>query len=78
MQGHDEIVKSALELPERERAQVVREILESFDREASADVERAWAQEVAQRIRDLTEGRANTVPASEALDQARSRIKRPR
>ena len=76
MLGQDDIVKSALELPEPERAEVARKIMESFDDEASADVENAWAEEVARRIRDLTEGRATTVAASEALERARSRIER--
>ncbi len=75
MQGRDEIVRSALELPERERAEVVRDILETLDGEVKEGVEQAWAQEVARRIRDLTEEKASTVPASEALARARSRLK---
>ena len=75
MSGHDDIVKSALALPEAERAEVVRKILDSFNGDLDADAERAWTQEVARRIRDLTDGRARTVSAREALDQARSRIK---
>ncbi len=75
MQGRDEIVRSALELPERERAEVVRDILKTLDGEVREGVEQAWAQEVAQRIRDLDEGKASTVPASEAFARARSRLK---
>ena len=75
MLGQDDIVKSALELPERERAEVARKIIESFDGDASSGVESAWAEEVAQRILDLTQGKATTVEASEALERARSRIK---
>ena len=63
-----------MELPERERAEVVRDILETLDEEVNEDVEQAWAQEVAQRIRDLDEGKASTVPASEAFARARSRL----
>ena len=74
MFGHDDIVKSALNLPEAERAEVVRRIMESFDEEPSAEVEQAWAGEVARRIRDLTEGRAGTMSVREAFGQARSRI----
>jgi len=76
MHRYDEILKSALKLPERERAQVVRELLESFDGEASADTERAWAEEVAQRIRELINGTAETQPADQAIEQARAKIKR--
>ena len=75
MQGRDEIVRSALALPERERAEVVRDILKTLDGEVREGVEQAWAQEVAQRIRDLDEGKASTVPASEAFARARSRLK---
>jgi putative addiction module component (TIGR02574 family) len=76
MHGRDEIVRSVLELPEHERAEVVREILDSLDRGTDQGAEEAWAQEVAQRIRDLTGGKAKTVPAGEAIDRARSRLGR--
>lgn len=76
MPTRDEIVRSALQLPERERAEVVRDIIDSLDDGDGKDVEKAWAQEAAQRIRDLTEGRATTLPASEAIANARSWLTR--
>ena len=75
MQGRDEIVRSVMELPERERAEIARDILETLDdEEVNEDVEQAWAQEVARRIRDLDEKTASTVPASEAFARAQSRL----
>ena len=64
-----------MELPERERAEIARDILETLDDEqVNEDVEQAWAQEVARRIRDLDQGKASTMPASEAFARARSRL----
>jgi putative addiction module component (TIGR02574 family) len=74
MFGQDDIVRSALDLPEKERAEVARKIIESFDEAPNADVERAWADEVARRIHDLTSGRAGSVSVREAFENARSRI----
>ena len=74
MHGRDEVLRSALGLPESERAEVVREILESLDEVMEQDAEKAWAQEVARRIRDLTDGKAATVAANEAFDRARAKL----
>jgi putative addiction module component (TIGR02574 family) len=78
MHGRDEIVRSVLELPERERAEVVREILDSLDQGTDHGAEEAWAREVAQRIRDLTAGTAQTLTADEAIDRARSKLEQRR
>jgi putative addiction module component (TIGR02574 family) len=71
MDGRDQILRSVLELPERERAEVARDILESLDQGETEEVAAAWAQEVAQRIQDLTHGNATTMPADEAFDRVR-------
>ncbi|NNL85769.1 MAG: addiction module protein [Myxococcales bacterium] len=61
MPDHDDIVESVLALPEQQRAEVVREILDSFEEQTTAVVEKAWAEEVARRIRDLTNGAVSSV-----------------
>jgi hypothetical protein len=40
------------------------------------DVEEAWAAEVATRVRDLVEGRAETIPAEQAFREARAKLAR--
>lgn len=75
VQGTDDIVKSALQLPETERAEVARRILETLDEGFATDVEDEWAREVARRLQDLESGRAETMPASEALARARKRLR---
>lgn len=76
MLGRDDVVKSALELPESERAEVARRILETLDEGFATGVEDEWAREVAKRLRDLESGQAETMPASEAFSRARKRLGR--
>ena len=73
----EQIAESALGLPVSDRSRLVVKLLESLD-EASRDpeVEQAWEAEVARRIRDLVEGRAKTIPAEQALRDARARLTR--
>ena len=76
MQGSDDIVKSALELPESERADVARRILETLDEGFHGNVEAEWAREVSRRLQDLETGRAGTQSARQALTDARRRLSR--
>ncbi len=77
MSSLDQIAESALGLPLPDRTRLVARLLESLDESnPDADVERAWESEVARRIRDLLEGRARTIPAEQALSEARSKLAR--
>ena len=77
MSSLEQIAESALGLPASERTRLVARLLESLDDARSdPDVERAWEREVARRIHDLVEGRAKTVPAEQALREARSKLAR--
>ena len=46
------VLQEALELPPDERAHVIVELLASFDGEADADVDKAWAHEIELRARE--------------------------
>ncbi len=77
MSSLDQIAESALGLPLPDRTRLVARLLESLDESnPDADVERAWESEVARRIRDLLDGRAKTIPAEQALSEARSKLAR--
>ena len=41
-------------------------LIESLDETIDEDAEAAWADEIAQRIRDLDSGKAKTIPWSKA------------
>ena len=68
----EKILAEALTLGTRERADVAAKLLASLDGEPEAEVEAAWAAEVAQRIDDIEAGRIELVP----WDDVESRIER--
>jgi putative addiction module component (TIGR02574 family) len=73
----DEVLK----LPRKQRAELAYDAVRSLDEgpeDAPEDVERAWAQEIDRRIRDVKEGRAKLVPADQVFAEARERSKRAR
>ncbi len=77
MSSLDQIAEPALGLPLPDRTRLVARLLESLDESnPDADVKRAWESEVARRIRDLLDGRAKTIPAGQALSEARSKLAR--
>ena len=50
------VLRSALALPEADRAEIAGSLLDSLDPSPEADVERAWRQEVAARVAALDAG----------------------
>ena len=77
MSSLDQIAESALGLPLPDRTRLVARLLESLD-DASHDpeIEQAWEVEIARRVRELVEGRVKTIPAEQALSEARSKLAR--
>jgi putative addiction module component (TIGR02574 family) len=60
------LLQEALKLSPEARAALAASLLESLDAEVDEDVEAAWANEIAKRIRDLDSGAVTPVPWSEA------------
>ena len=61
-----ELLEKALRLPAEARAALAGSLIESLDETIDEDAEAAWADEIAQRIRDLDSGKAKTTPWSKA------------
>ena len=55
----------ALNLPERERAGLARELIESLDAPGDEGVEEAWDREIARRLAQIDEGQAKLVDLEE-------------
>ena len=73
----DQIAESALGLLVSDRMRLVARLLEGLDEDShDPEVQKAWEVEVARRVRDLVEGRAKTIPAEQALSEARSKLAR--
>lgn len=68
----ERILAEALTLGTRERADVAAKLLASLDGEPEAEVEAAWAAEVAHRIDEIEAGRVELVP----WEDVESRIER--
>ena len=68
------ILQTALDLPDKERAELALRLVESLDGESAHDVEAAWAAEVKDRVDALRRGEARTRPAADVFREARARL----
>jgi putative addiction module component (TIGR02574 family) len=72
----EKVVEQALALPGIERLSVARRILESVEPEASAEVERAWEEEIVRRIEQIDSGTATGRSWEEIKNDFDSRFRR--
>jgi putative addiction module component (TIGR02574 family) len=61
----EEIYKRALDLDEKERADLIGRLIESLDTEVESGVEAAWLAEIERRMEDLDSGKAQSIPWEE-------------
>ena len=62
-----QILREALGLPPTDRAELVEQILASFEFPARQDIDAAWAQEAEDRIDAYKRGEIKSSPASEVF-----------
>ncbi|MDB6020184.1 MAG: putative addiction module component [Pedosphaera sp.] len=71
----EKVCIEALSLPRDARAEIAHRLLTSLENEDfSDDVSEEWRKEIERRRQDFREGRANPVPAEEALRRAYAAI----
>lgn len=61
------ILREALDLPPTDRAELVEQILASFEFPARQDIDAAWAQEAENRIDAYDRGEIESSPAKEVF-----------
>ena len=61
-----EIFDTALQLPDKERADLAASLIESLDRPFDLRCAGAWAEEIHRRIADLDSGTVKAIPWDEA------------
>ncbi|MBN2133566.1 MAG: addiction module protein [Sedimentisphaerales bacterium] len=61
------ILREALELPPIDRAELVEQILASFEFPARKDIDAAWGKEAEDRIDAYDQGKIGSSPASEVF-----------
>jgi len=67
-----ELLKHALTLPDRERAELASSLIDSLDPTVDADAEMAWQEEIARRLEEVESGRVKTVPWDEVRRKGRT------
>ena len=61
-----EILNTALQLPDKDRAELAASLIESLDQPFDSDVQAAWAEEIQRRMADLDCGAVKAIPWDEA------------
>lgn len=70
----DDLYRKAAELSESERAELAGLLLESLESEPDPGVEAAWAEEIESRVRDIDEGRVETIPWEQVRAELHARL----
>ncbi len=67
-----ELLKRALTLPDKERAELASSLIDSLDPTVDADAEMAWQEEVARRLEEVESGRVKTTSWDEVRRKGRA------
>ena len=70
-----EIVNAAIQLDERDRLQIVEELLASLEPNNDDDVDTAWATEIERRSREIKQGIVRPIPWPVVKAKARKRVR---
>ncbi|OGV45794.1 MAG: hypothetical protein A2017_17995 [Lentisphaerae bacterium GWF2_44_16] len=70
-----EIEKEAFELNREEQLRLAQDI---FVKQPVSEIEQAWYEEAARRLKDIEEGRVKTISAGEVFAEASTRLKKMR
>ena len=68
-----QILAEALTLPPIERAEMVEELLSSFEFPSRKTIDELWAQEVESRIDAYERGEITAIPAKKVFEKLRSK-----
>jgi len=70
-----DIVKAAIQLPEKERVLVVEELLASLEPGTDKDVDAAWAAEIERRSREIKAGTVRPLSWKQVRSRARKQAR---
>jgi putative addiction module component (TIGR02574 family) len=60
MQEAEELLKKALALPDKERADLAGRLIDSLDDTVDENAEAAWQEEIVRRLEDVQSGKVKT------------------
>ena len=69
----EQILQSALSLPEAERAEIAVALIHSLDTQVDDAVDEAWAMEIERRIATIDKGEVALIPFDDVLAEMRRR-----
>jgi len=72
MQEAQELLKKALALPEKERADLAGSLIDSLDDTVDENVEAAWQEEVARRLEEVRSGKVKTTSWEDVQQKGRT------
>jgi len=72
MQKAQELLKKALALPDKERADLAGSLIESLDDTVDENSEAAWQEEIVRRLEDVQSGRVKTTSWDEVRQKGRT------
>jgi putative addiction module component (TIGR02574 family) len=80
MQEAQELLKKALALPEKDRADLAGSLIESVDQTVGENAEAAWQEDIARRLEEVRSREAKTITWNAVRQKGRSLLqdKRPR
>ena len=67
-----ELLKHALNLPEKERAELASSLIDSLDPTVDPDTELAWQHEISRRLAEIENGTVKTIPWNEVRRKGRA------
>lgn len=68
-----EILLAALSLPEEARAMLAEQMLDSLTPSNQKEIDAAWAEEAERRMREIDEGKVETIDGATVMKGLRSR-----
>jgi putative addiction module component (TIGR02574 family) len=68
-----QILQSALALPESERAEIAASLIHSLDTDTDEGVDEGWAAEVQRRVESIDKGEVTLIPWDDVLREMRER-----
>lgn len=71
-----EIQHSALELGEKHRAELAKNLIDSLDEHKDEDLEQAWIDEINRRKAEINSGNIKPIPGKEVHKAAREHLKK--
>lgn len=71
----ERVKQQVLQLPEADRAELIRFLIDSLDESEDADVEAAWDAELSRRAERVEQGKSHLRPAHQVLAEIRDKYK---